>query len=174
MVAIPGDDSIAETIAAGDLFNGEIEIADDTDWIAVTLLAGQSYSIALSSPGATGVGDAFLSICDADSVLVGADDDAGAGLDSLATYTPAETGTFYIEAPALNGGTGTDRIEVQEAPHPDFLDSIDWGSQMSTNTVRVYFAPPGEVADGHASRGWSACEILQPCWPRNRLPLSAT
>ena len=161
MVDIPDNDTTSATIAVGDTFADTLELAGDKDWVAVTLVAGQSYTISLSTPGATGVNDAFLSIYDAPSVLVGADDDAGPGLDSLATYTPAETGTFYIEASALSNGTGTYVIEVQEAPHPDFLDSIDWGSQMATNSINVYFAPPGEVVDGHASRGWSAYEIQQ-------------
>ena len=161
MVDIPDNDTTSATIAVGDTFADTLELAGDKDWVAVTLVAGQSYTISLSTPGATGVNDAFLSIYDAPSVLVGADDDAGPGLDSLATYTPAETGTFYIEASALSNGTGTYVIEVQEAPHPDFLDSIDWGSQMATNSINVCFAPPGEVVDGHASRGWSAYEIQQ-------------
>ena len=161
MVDIPGDNTTTASIGIGEVFNGEIEIANDRDWIAVTLQAGQSYSISLSTPGATGLNDSFLSIHDADGVLVGSDDDGGNGLDSMATYTPAETGTFYIEARAYGSATGTYRIEVTEVAPPEFLDSIDWGTQLATNVIEVYFAPEGEVVDGHASRGWSAYEIQQ-------------
>ena len=161
MVDIPGDVTTTASIGTGQIFNGEIEVASDTDWIAVTLQAGQSYQISLSTPGTTGLRDSFVSIFDASGVLVGADDDGGDRLDSQATYTPTQTGTVYIEARSYGAGTGTYSIEVTEVDHPEFLDTINWGTQMSTNVIDVYFAPEGEVVDGRTSRGWNAYEIQQ-------------
>ena len=148
MVDIPSDVTMTASIGTGQIFNGEIEVASDTDWIAVTLQAGQSYQISLSTPGTTGLRDSFVSIFDASGVLVGADDDGGDRLDSQATYTPTQTGTVYIEARSYGAGTGTYSIEVTEVDHPEFLDTINWGTQMSTNVIDVYFAPEGEVVDG--------------------------
>ncbi len=38
---------------------------------------------------------------------------------------------------------------------PGPLESIDWGSQLAGNTVKVYFANAGEVFDGVASLAWT-------------------
>jgi serralysin len=53
------------------------------------------------------------------------------------------------------------RISDTAAASPDFLDSIFWGTQISTSSIDVYFAPQGEVFGGKTSKGWSAYEIQQ-------------
>ena len=32
--------------------------------------------------------------------------------------------------------------------NPSFLDSIDWGTKLASNDVKVYFAGAGDVFDG--------------------------
>ena len=44
---------------------------------------------------------------------------------------------------------------------PSFLDSIDWGTKLASNDVKVYFAGNGQVFDGKTSVGWNAYETQQ-------------
>ena len=44
---------------------------------------------------------------------------------------------------------------------PSFLDSIDWGSKLAVQDVKVYFATAGEVFDGKTSVGWNGYEVQQ-------------
>ena len=61
------------------------------------------------------------------------------------------------------GGTTepTTQPPIVVAGHPSFLDSIDWGTKLASNTVKVYFAGNGEVFDGKTSVGWNAYEQQQ-------------
>ena len=61
------------------------------------------------------------------------------------------------------GGTiePTTEPPIVVAGHPSFLDSIDWGTKLASNTVKVYFAGNGEVFDGKTSVGWNAYEQQQ-------------
>ena len=55
---------------------------------------------------------------------------------------------------------GTPAIQATATPTAP-LASIDWGTQLSSTTVYVYFAPPGAVVDGVASAGWTDYELAQ-------------
>ena len=160
MVDIPGDNTTTASMTVGALFEDQLETSGDKDWIAITLNGGQSYSIALSGTDG-GLTDTLLHVYDASGVLVATDDDGGTGLFSLATYTPAETATFYVEAGAYGSETGGYSVQVQETGHPEFLDSIRWGKKLPTQEINVYFAQVGEVFDGKTSMGWNAYEQQQ-------------
>lgn len=56
--------------------------------------------------------------------------------------------------------TGTPEILATGTPTPP-LASIDWGTQLSSTTVHVYFAPSGAVVDGVVSAGWTDYELAQ-------------
>ena len=158
MVDIPDNDSTTASVGIGETFEDTLEIGGDHDWIAVTLLAGQSYSIAMTGVTLT---DTFLNLFDNSSVLVASDDDSGPGLNSLLSYTPVTSGTFYIDAAGFGSTVGDYSITVTEVAPPSMLDAIDWGTQVATNTIEVYFARAGEIVDGKTSRGWNAYEIQQ-------------
>ena len=65
-------------------------------------------------------------------------------------------------------GLGSDSLTADGAAFPptDFAsqvptDSIDWGSEVDSNKVTVYFAEDGERFDGVTSRGWSEYDMGQ-------------
>lgn len=161
MPDIPADTSTTAVIEVGSTFQDVIEIANDRDWIAFEAELGLSYQISLDGFGASPLGDPYLVIYDGNGNQIGYDDDGGPGYNSLLTFTPFVTGTFYIEARAYSSGTGGYQITVTEVQPPDFLDSIHWGSQVDHNNITVYFAASGEVFDGVSSRGWNAYERQQ-------------
>ena len=161
MTNIPDNDTTTASMAVGGNFVSTIDFAGDRDWVAVTLLQGVTYTTGLSGIGGAALNDPKLTIFNNNSVLVASDDDGGAGLNSLATYTPTTTGVYFLQAAAFGTGTGGYELTVTTPQPPSFLDSINWGSQLNDTSVQVYFARPGEVVDGFSSRGWSAYEIQQ-------------
>lgn len=160
MVDIPGDATTTASMAVGEVFEGELELAGDKDWIAVTLTAGQSYSISLNGL-ADGPTDTLVKVFDSTGALVASNDDGGPGLFSLVSVTPTETETYYVEAGAFGDETGGYAVQVLETEPPEFLDSIRWGRKLPTATVNVYFAEEGEVFDGKTSVGWNGYEQQQ-------------
>ena len=99
---------------------------------------------------------------DANGNEVAFDDDGGPGFDSLLIFTAAASGTYYINAGGFGDAEiGEYTVEIEESVPPDFLDSIDWGTQVATNSISVYFAGAGETYDGETSLGWNAYEIQQ-------------
>ena len=94
--------SVATTysMGVGDSFSGTLRSEGDRDWVRVSLVAGQSYTISLSGAGTNAVSDTYLSLYDGAGTLIGYDDDGGVGLNSMMTYTAGVTGTYYIAASA--------------------------------------------------------------------------
>ena len=102
------------TVTVGGSYIGDLEVSGDSDWIAVNLVAGQTYTISLSGYGDTPVSDTYLRLFApgsqdrATGTLVAYDDDGGAGYYSSLTYTATTSGTYYIDAAsyadALAGG----------------------------------------------------------------------
>ncbi len=70
-----------------------IDTAGDVDYFNIDLVAGQTYAIVLTGSGAAPLGDTFLSLTRAGAV-VATDDDGGAGVNSLLTFTATATGTY--------------------------------------------------------------------------------
>lgn len=59
---------------------------------------------------------------------------------------------------SVTGGT------ISPPPPPSgasLLDTVDWGTQVSDQSINVYFARSGESSDGVTSEGWTAYEISQ-------------
>ena len=126
--AAPADDYSADihttgTVAVGDTATGDLETAGDRDWFAVELVAGRTYTIELrGSPTGDGtLSDTYLrGIHDADGALISGttNDDGGTGYNSRATFTAAESGTYYIAAGAWSSRQGTYEVEVTDNSPP--------------------------------------------------------
>ena len=50
---------------------------------------------------------------------------------------------------------------VVVAGQPSFLASIDWGTKLASNDIKIYFAGAGQVFDGKTSVGWNDYEQQQ-------------
>ena len=92
------------TIAVGDTFSGVVSSNSDQDLIALTVVAGATYTIDLTADVGSSL-DAYLKIYDANSDFISAKDDGGVGKDSRLTLTFATSGTYYISAASYNSVT---------------------------------------------------------------------
>ena len=99
--------STSYAMEAGDEFFGSVDAAT-SDWVAVTLTAGSTYSIGVVGLGALGTGltDPLLILHDADGNTIGISDNDGPGRFASSTVTVAQSGTYYVEVSNLHGSTG--------------------------------------------------------------------
>lgn len=91
-------------IGLGDEFIGVVS-RNQTDLIAVELVAGVTYTFGMVGLGAAGTGviDPMLRLLDGDLDVVGRNDDGGPGYTSSLTFTATTSSTFFIEASSLQG-----------------------------------------------------------------------
>lgn len=136
MVDVPNNTSTTATLAFGGTYNGEIEVAGDEDWVAVTLQAGVTYAIQMT--GST-IGDGTLvdpfikGLYNASGTSLNRFDDDGAGSrNSQLVFTPNTSGTYYVSAGGWETETGTYQMSLEEyeaeAPSPTtnaVVDQVD-------------------------------------------------
>ena len=151
------------TVTVGGTATGELETSGDEDWFAVTLTAGQIVSISLDG---ISLSDPYLNIYDSAGNFLFSNDDGGPGLNSFLTFEVTVGGTFYIGARAFSTEIGTYQVSVEvtaiSSPTTNpLLEDIDWGTQIVSNTINVFFAPSGYAADGYTSEGFNAYEMAQ-------------
>ena len=117
------DDYAAGTLTAGVVATtgvgstGSIEVSGDHDWYSVSLTAGVQYRFdehgAHSSQGT--LTDTVLALWDgAGTTQLASNDDINGAADreSEFFYTPATTGTYYVDAAAFGSNTGTYTVHV--------------------------------------------------------------
>jgi len=121
VAAMSGDDYAANTgttgsVTSGGSVTGHIETTGDRDWFGVSLTAGQSYTFRLDGAATNGLSDPYLSLYNGSGSLLGSNDDgAGAGTNSLLTFTPTSSGTYYLEARAYSTQVGDYTLGVTAA-----------------------------------------------------------
>jgi methionine-rich copper-binding protein CopC len=81
-----------------------IDTSNDQDWWKVTLTAGVSYDFRLNT--ASGTLDPILRLLNSAGTQLTSNDDGGGNLNSLVTFTPQASGTYYLSAQGYNGSTG--------------------------------------------------------------------
>ena len=93
-------------------FSGEIESLADHDWVRVELVAGQQYQFSLGLAGPVS-SDAQLVLRDGAGLTIITDDDSGAGLNSLISFTALVSGTYFLDVGELgNNAIGAYSISV--------------------------------------------------------------
>ena len=158
------DDYAAETgtrgaVAVGGSATGEIDYADDRDWFAVDLEAGESYQIDMrgsTSGDGTLYGPKLIGIHDAEGDLIHGTwaRDGGVGVypNSRVTFTAEEAGTYYVEAAGNKNQTGTYTLSVTH-----LTDDYEAGTD-TTGTVDVDGSMRGEIEIPN-DRDWFAVEL---------------
>lgn len=105
---IPGDSSTTETLELGAFVTSAIDFGADSDWFAITLTAGQTYTFTTYLPPA-GLRDSILTLRDSNGVALATNDDANTSaglLYSEITFTAATSGTYYLDVTSFGSNTG--------------------------------------------------------------------
>lgn len=122
----------AGTIAAPPstvLVGGVIDGTEIEAW-QIDLVAGQTYMFSVFGSGANPLGDTFLYLLDDAFGLINYDDDGGAGVNSLLTFTATATGTYYIGVGAYpgSGEIGEYTLDAILSPGVDVVPDTDAGA----------------------------------------------
>ena len=149
-------------VEVGGSVTGEIEAYRDIDWFAVELEAGKTYRIDLegSETGAGTLPSPYVrGVYDADGAPIAGttNNNGGSGRNSRVTFTPAESGTYYISAEGSSwhyDGTYTLSVTEDDGVVPDdFTDDAG-----TTGTVAVGGSVTGEI-EAHRDVDWFAVEL---------------
>ncbi|HSF63083.1 MAG TPA: M10 family metallopeptidase C-terminal domain-containing protein [Paracoccaceae bacterium] len=113
-VRVEGADAAASaatgySMQPGDRFEGRIGTAGDVDWIAVDLVAGQSYVFtAFGRNGTAGVPDTALALRGPTGALIAQNNDMQGAQNrfSAIEFTATETGRHYLAVSGSAGATG--------------------------------------------------------------------
>ena len=133
---ISADTQSGVVVGPGQPATGEIEVAGDHDWMAVSLEAGKVYVIDVLGDG-NGAGgtlaDSQLRLIGPDGIEVAADDNSGAGKDSHIQIAPTMSGTYYLDISSRFGEVGTYTARVRElySGVADPLAAAQWYLEQS-------------------------------------------
>jgi len=163
------------TLTVGETFFAFAETSGDADMFQVHLEAGKVYSFETAggydylTVGTTGFPagreiDTRLALFDPNGNFVAFNDDInGSDWSSGTSYFATQTGTYFLRVFPYAGSIGGYTVDVKEMAidlNANPLDAIDWGTQLSVDTVKVYFAAAGESFGGSGvSLGWTTYEI---------------
>ena len=138
------DTSTTYSISVGDTFNGALT-AGDKDWVAVTLQAGESYTISLSGSGGSALSDTYLRVHDTSGNQVAYDDDGGPGLYSAMTFTADSSGTYYLSAGSYGDYyAGGYALSISDASAPPELPTFT-NDQIADQLTNGYWTSTGRA-----------------------------
>lgn len=151
-------------LTVGNPRTGELERRGESDWFTVTLDAGALYQVDIqgSETGKGTLADPYLHGIYLDNgdggygekLADSADNDSGAGTDSLVLVRAPEAGDYYLSVGAYNTrGTGTYTVSVTEI----FEQRADTGT---AGAVQVGGSVRGALENG-ADEDWFAVDLEQ-------------
>lgn len=108
----PANTATTYQLGLHEVFQGRVGSAADSDWIRVSLTAGQTYVFSMWGTSG-GLSDTVLTLRNSSGIGLASNDDASEyNRFSLVTYTPSATGTYYLQAAAYGAETGAYRLRV--------------------------------------------------------------
>jgi serralysin len=135
-------------VTPGSTATGVVETAGDRDWFRTTLTAGTAYDIEVRGTAAgSGVRwtQSSLMMRDAGGAVVTSDTRSGVGAAARLFFTPASSGTYYIDALAYGTGVGSYSVSVTPASAlaaPAIMEETEEASGLTASAVAAVTAPP--------------------------------
>ncbi|MDB5706725.1 MAG: hemolysin-type calcium-binding repeat family protein [Sphingomonas bacterium] len=156
-------DNIAQgsngALAVGTPAQGNWESAGDTDWFAITLVAGSSYNFALT---AVSTPNPYLQIADASGVIV--TDSLQQDSRGSTIFTAATSGTYYVGAsahPVTSGSSANDYLSGWNYSLSATAVANDLAATaLTTGTVAVGGQTQG-VWNGAGDHDWLRVDLVQ-------------
>jgi Ca2+-binding RTX toxin-like protein len=96
-----GSTATTAVINVGQSFNGTLSTGADSDFVRVSLTAGETYTIRMDARNGSGI-DTFLFLRDANGNILASNDDTN-GTNSEITFTATTSGRYYLDAQSYNG-----------------------------------------------------------------------
>jgi len=136
--------------------DGVIDYSGDTDMFKVTLDAGKTYDISMlgdSSDNGSLIDPDIIGLYDADGNEIDLDyitaDDAGIGFDSYLTFTPSESGDYYIKAASYDDLVGTYKVQVKQEVQIDEVTPVSTHAEDGDGswTIMIYLAADNNLEE---------------------------
>lgn len=153
------DNSIntAGTLTPGAFVIETLEVAGDSDWFAINLTAGETYTFTTYLPGG-GLSDSILTLRDATGAAITSNDDANTSarlLYSEITFTAATSGTFFLDVTGF--GTAVGQYVLSSSRPVDDAEAAD-----ATTTASLTIGDPATSAqlEETGDRDWYAVTLV--------------
>lgn len=117
---LAGNAGTTAVLGVGGTLAGDLELAGDRDWVAVTLEARRTYAFALNG---TSLADPLLRLRDARGLELATNNDVSPlDRNALIRFTPSSSGRFFLEAGAdLDAGGGSYSLSATDVTPPPIL-----------------------------------------------------
>lgn len=173
---VANDSTTKEVLAIGAAAKARrIEAGGDLDFFRVDLVAGTSYTFALSAAAGGGLGDPFLRLIGPSGAVLASDDDGGGLKNSAIQYTASSSGSYYLSAAGNGSSTGAYLISATLADRTrptllgtapaDNASSVAWNANLLLTFSEPVLAGSGNVvlhrADGSVARTIAANDVTQ-------------
>lgn len=157
-VDLPTTTSTTGQLLINSSITGTVDSAQDRDWFAVTLNAGQRYQFdLLGSPTSDGtLTDPYLyGIYNSAGTLLAntSNDDAGEGYNARVIFDPTTSGTYYVSAGAYGSGIGSYRLQLTN------LGTTDIAADLSTQATVSVGGVVNGLIDTSGDRDWYAVTL---------------
>ncbi|MBF0627296.1 MAG: DVUA0089 family protein [Magnetococcales bacterium] len=156
--AMTGDDfpntaaTTGEVLVNGSGTVGRIEQAADRDRFAVRLTAGTAYQFRATAASVDGLDDPYLSLLSSSGSVLASNNDAGGSLNSRISYTPTESGTYYLQVRDDANGTGAYTVSASSAD--------DFTATVATTGVAVLNGSTSGSIESANDRDWFRAALV--------------
>ena len=147
---LPQGTATAPLIAAGDTILGRISGPSDRDWMAVDLIAGQTYSVAVVALGSTPLSDPYLRLMDPSLRPVAQNDDGLPNRNAILIFTATSTGRHYLEVSDYHFGRGDYGLTLANGAKPNFETDLVAGVIMDQSQI---WQTPSQITYGFRIAG---------------------
>lgn len=140
----------AAGLGIGTTVLGEISQIYEQDFYQIHLNAGDSVRISMEGSGDTPLLDPSLELLDSAGNIVGfsGDIDYPTNRNAEINFIAPETGIYIVDAYASGAEIGAYNLTTAAVANTP-LNGIDWGTQLYSTTVYVYFGEDGDYVDGY-------------------------
>ena len=154
---IDGSISTNAVISVNSTRTSTIDFDGDLDYFKISLTPGEyEFSLRASSSGAGSLSDPLLTVLSSTGAFISSDDDSGAGLDSLLSFTVTSPAMFFLGAGAFGSATGSYELGVTQLSS----ESGDVGDAIGTaGRLDVGETTTSEINFG-GDRDWFAIQLF--------------
>ena len=139
----------------------DLEEAFDTDWFALDVVSGVTYTVDMEGFATDGGSliDPFVAVLDNQLNELAFNDDGGEGRNARATFTPAVTGRVFVEASAYADYFGTYTLTVTEVADEPPAAADDFAADpTTTGTIAVDGTVTGTLEESF-DEDWFAADL---------------
>ena len=142
---------------------GDIQDANDQDYFAVSLVAGQSYIFDVDG---TTLSDPTLTLRNGAGAQLAFNDDGGPGLDSRIEFTAGSSGMYFLDVGGYSANTGSYSLATRIDDVSDDVNSIDTIAVNGVRSGQINSAADQDFfqifliggSELHVRRGWGRPE----------------